>query len=139
MVVGNIGRSYVDQFPKFKAAAVQAAPIWQDRERSADKACSLIAEAGRNGAQLIAFPEVWLPGYPSWAFLGTPLWGNEFFAELYANSVEIPSPTTARLCEAAEQAGAYVVMGMNERAGGTLYITQLLIECRGEHPGSPAP
>jgi nitrilase len=121
----------VDQFPKFKAAAVQAAPIWQDRERSADKACALIAEAGRNGAQLIAFPEVWLPGYPSWAFLGTPLWGNEFFAELYANSVEIPSPTTARLCEAAKQAGAYVVMGMNERAGGTLYITQLLIDAEG--------
>ena len=121
----------MDQFPKFKAAAVQAAPIWQDRERSADKACSLIAEAGRHGAQLVAFPEVWIPGYPSWAFLGTPLWGNEFFAELYANSVEIPSPTTASLCEAAKQAGAYVVMGMNEREGGTLYITQLLIDPEG--------
>ena len=121
----------MDQFPRFKAAAVQAAPVWQDRERSTDKACSLIAEAGRNGAQLIAFPEVWLPGYPSWAFLGTPLWGNEFFAELYANSVEIPSPTTTRLCEAAKQAGAHVVMGMNERAGGSLYITQLFIAPEG--------
>jgi nitrilase len=117
----------VDEFPRFKAAAVQAAPVWQDREGSTAKACSLIAEAGRNGAQLIAFPEVWLPGYPSWAFLGTPLWGNEFFAELYANSVEIPSETTTRLCEAAERAGAHVVMGLNERAGGSLYITQLLI------------
>lgn len=117
----------MDDFPKFKAAAVQAAPIWQDREKSTDKACSLIAEAGRAGARLIAFPEVWIPGYPSWAFLGTPLWGNQFFAELYANSVDIPSPATARLCEAAKQAGAYVVMGLNEREGGTLYITQLLI------------
>ena len=116
---------------QFKAAAVQAAPIFQDRERSAEKACSLIVEAGRHGARLIAFPEVWIPGYPSWAFLGTPLWGNEFFAELYANSVEIPSPTTASLCEAAKQAGAYVVMGMNEREGGTLYITQLLIDPEG--------
>lgn len=121
----------MDQFPRFKAAAVQAAPVWQDRVRSTDKACSLIAEAGRSGAQLIAFPEVWLPGYPSWAFLGTPLWGNEFFAELYANSVEIPSPTTTRLCEAAKQAGAHVVMGMNERAGGSLYITQLFIDPEG--------
>jgi nitrilase len=117
----------VDSFPRFKAAAVQAAPIWQDREASTEKACSLIAEAGRNGAALVAFPEVWLPGYPSWAFLGTPLWQNAFFAELYANSVEVPSPSTAQLCEAAKHAGTHVVMGLNEREGGTLYITQLLI------------
>lgn len=121
----------MDEFPKFKAAAVQAAPIHQDREASTDKACSLIAEAGRNGAALVAFPEVWLPGYPSWAFLGTPLWGNDFFAELYANSVEIPSAATAKLCAAAKHAGTYVVMGLNERAGGTLYITQLLIDPEG--------
>ncbi|MBN1321222.1 MAG: carbon-nitrogen hydrolase family protein [Thermoleophilia bacterium] len=121
----------MDQFPKFKGAVVQAAPVWQDREGSTDKACSLIAEAGRNGARLVAFPEVWLPGYPSWAFLGTPLWGNEFFAELYANSVEIPSRTTAKLCEAARQAETYVVMGLNEKAGSSLYITQLLIDPEG--------
>lgn len=121
----------MDTFPKFKAAAVQAAPIWQDREASTDKACALIAEAGRAGASLIAFPEVWLPGYPSWVILGTAAWGNPFFAELYANSVEIPSPTTARLCEAAKQAGAHVVMGMDERAGSTLYCTQLLIDDKG--------
>jgi nitrilase len=121
----------MDTFPKFKAAAVQAAPVWQDRDGSTEKACTLIAEAGRQGAKLIAFPEVWLPGYPSWIMLGTPLWGNDFFAELYANGVEIPSPTTATLCEAARQAGAYVVMGMNERAGSTLYCTQLVIDDHG--------
>ncbi len=125
----------MDTFPTFKAAVVQASPVWQDRERSTDKACSLIAEAGRNGARLIAFPEVWLPGYPAWAFLGTPLYGNAFFAELFANSVEIPGPTTDRLCEAARKAGSYVVMGLNERSGGSLYITQLIIGPDGEMLG----
>lgn len=127
----ELGGAWVDPFPKFKAAAVQAAPIWLDREACTEKACSLIIQAGREGAELVGFPEVWLPGYPSWVFLGTPLWGNDFFAELYANAVEIPSPTTARLCEAAKQAGIHVVMGMNERAGASLYCTQLVIDAEG--------
>lgn len=118
----------MDTFPKFKAAVVQAAPIWLDREASTEKACGLIAQAGAQGAGLIAFPEAWLPGFPWWIFLGTPLWGNSFFAELYANSVTIPSPTTERLCRAAKDAGAYVVMGMDERAGSSLYCTQLFID-----------
>ncbi|HLA81437.1 MAG TPA: nitrilase-related carbon-nitrogen hydrolase, partial [Thermoleophilia bacterium] len=80
----------MDTFPKFRAAVIQAAPIWLDREASCDKACALIAAAADEGAQLLAFPEAWLPGFPWWIFLGTPAWGNDFFAELYANSVEIP-------------------------------------------------
>jgi len=121
----------VDKYPKFKPAVIQAAPIWLDREASTDKACRLIADAARQGAQLIAFPEAWLPGFPWWAFLGTPVWGNSFFVELYANAVEIPSPTTERLCRAAKKARAHLVMGMDERAGSSLYCTQLFIDDKG--------
>ncbi len=125
----------MDVFPKFKAAVVQAAPVWLDREATTDKACRLIEEAADEDVRLMAFPEAWLPGFPWWIFLGTPAWGNSFFAELYANSVEIPSPTTDRLCRAAREAGMYVVMGMDERAGSSLYCTQLFIDPDGRIMG----
>ncbi|MCC6473317.1 MAG: carbon-nitrogen hydrolase family protein [Burkholderiales bacterium] len=122
----------MDRFPAFRAATVQAAPAWLNRDATTDKACELIRQAASAGARLIAFPEAWLPGFPWWIFLGTPAWGGRFFAQLYANAVEIPGPTTARLCEAAKAADAYVVMGVDERCGGSLYCTQLFIAPNGE-------
>jgi nitrilase len=124
-----------DTFPKFKAAAVQAAPVFLDREATLDKACSLIAEAARAGATLIAFPEVFLPGYPYWIRLENPFRTMPFLVELAKNAVEVPSPTTVRLCKAARQAGAYVVIGVNERPQntlGTLYNTNLVIGPEGD-------
>ncbi|MBI4194681.1 MAG: carbon-nitrogen hydrolase family protein [Betaproteobacteria bacterium] len=119
-----------DTFPKFKAAAVQAAPVYMDREATLDKACALIAEAAHAGASLVAFPEVFLPGYPYWIRLENPFRTTSFFIELVKNAVEVPSPTTARLCEAARRAGIHVVIGINERplnTLGTLYNTNLVI------------
>src|SRR5436305_12265611 len=58
--------------PKYKVAAVQAAPAFLDLDASVDKAVKLIDEAGANGARLIAVPETWIPGYPWWIWLGAP-------------------------------------------------------------------
>lgn len=124
-----------DTFPRFKAAAVQSAPVFLDREATADKACALIAEAARAGAQLIAFPEAFVPGYPYWIRLDNPFRTTDLFVELVKNAVEVPGPTTARLCEAARKAGAYVVIGVNERPSntlGTLYNTNLVIGPKGD-------
>ena len=57
-----------DKLPRFKAAAVQAAPVFLDREASVEKACGLIVNAAENGADLIVLPEVFLPGGPHWAW-----------------------------------------------------------------------
>ena len=112
-----------DTFPKFTAAAVQAAPEFMDREATVDKACHLIAEAAKNGARLIVFPETWIPTYPFWD-MGRP----DAWLELHQNSVEMLSPATAKIGVAAKKAKAYVVLGINERDAktkGTLYNSML--------------
>ena len=124
-----------DLFPKVKVAAVQAAPVFLDRERTLEKAVALIHEASRNGAGLIAFPEVFIAGYPYWNRLENVFKTTPFFIELLKNSVCVPGPVTDRLCKAVQKAGVYVVIGINERPDntlGTLYNTNLIIGPEGK-------
>ncbi|HXL37130.1 MAG TPA: carbon-nitrogen hydrolase family protein, partial [Ktedonobacteraceae bacterium] len=123
----------------FKVAAVQAAPVFLDREATIDKACELINTAGREGARLIVFPEAFIPSYPEWVWSipsGEQGLLNELYSELLTNAVTIPSDATNKLCEAAKLANAYVVMGMSERnveaSGASLYNTMLYIDAQGE-------
>jgi nitrilase len=115
----------------FKLAAIQAAPVYFDREASTEKACRLIREAGGQGATLAAFSECWLPGYPFFVWRagqGRLTW--KAAADYLANAVEIPSPTTDQLCQAASDAGIDVVIGVAERDSktqGTVYCTLLFI------------
>ena len=126
----------------FKVAVVQATPVFLDRAATLEKACELIARAGREGARLVVFPEAFIPTYPVWTWSVPPgemqLLG-ELYAELLANSVTIPDTTTERLCQAAQLAGTYVVMGLNERnseaSGGSLYNTLLYIDDQGQIMG----
>src|ERR687894_793076 len=122
----------------FKVAAVQAAPVFLDREATVAKACELIAEAGRSGARLVVFPEAFIPTYPDWVWRIPPGQHRmlaDIYAELLEQSVEIPDPVTEELCEAARQAGIYVVMGLNERnaqaSNASLYNTLLYIDPEG--------
>ena len=124
----------------FKIAAVQASPVYLDREATIAKACDFIAMAGGEGAQLIVFPEAFIPTYPGWIWHLAPGHAGDMVSALYAElldqAVTIPSDATDRLCEAAHQAGAYVAIGMNERnaeaSNGSLYNTLLYIDADGQ-------
>ncbi len=115
------------EYAQFKLAAIQAEPVYFNRQASTEKACHLIREAGAQGATLAAFGESWLPGYPFF------VWGSSkgsMAAEYLANAVEIPGTTTDQLCEAACQAHMDVVIGVAERDAltqGTVYCTLLFI------------
>ena len=117
--------------------AVQEPPVFLDLEQSVDKACALIAQAAKAGSQLIVFPETWLPGYPIWLDVAPSagLWDYEpataVYRRLFENSVELDSLAVTKLCQSAKAANATVVMGMNERDGGTLYNTILYIGADG--------
>jgi aliphatic nitrilase len=75
------------QHPKFRAAAILAAPVFLDLDASITKAIALIAEAAATGAKLIAFPETWLPGYPCYIWLDSPAWGMQFIQRYHDHSL----------------------------------------------------
>ena len=108
----------------YVAAAVQWAPAYGDLQAGVGRAIDAIDEAAREGASLIVLPEAWLPGYPYWCTEQRPNRAvSALFRALTENSVEIPGPETEALGEAARRANATVVVGVTERAGGTLYNT----------------
>ncbi|MGU3407652.1 carbon-nitrogen hydrolase family protein [Methylobacterium brachiatum] len=120
--------------PKFRAAAVQAAPVFFDSDATIDKACALIAEAARNGASLVAFPEVYVSAYPYWSWVMNPVDASPFFERLCRSAIEVPGPEVRRLQECAREHAVHVVIGINERASysiATIYNTLLTIDAEG--------
>lgn len=124
---------------KVRVAVVQAAPLFFDKERTIAKACRLIREAGQNGAELVAFSETFISGYPAYYTCGQATNTEKVVAYnlgLQDNAVVIPSEDTEVLGEAARDAGAYVVIGVDElddRVGSrTVYNTLLYLTPEGE-------
>jgi aliphatic nitrilase len=115
-----------------RAAAVQAEPKWLDLEAGVAHVVDLVAEAAGNGAQLVAFPETFLPGYPWWIWLDSPAWGMQFVPRYAEASMTRDGAEMARIAAAAAEHGVHVVLGFSERAGGSLYMSQALIDDRGE-------
>lgn len=116
--------------PRFKAAAVQAAPVFLNTEATVDKVCALIGEAAGNGAQLVAFPEVFVSVYPYWSWVMNPVEGSPWFEKLARSAVQIPGPEIAKIAQAAARHRINVVIGVNERSRhgiGTIYNTLVTI------------
>lgn len=124
-----------DEFQDFTLAAVQAAPVYLDRDATIDKACKLIDDAAALGAALAVFGETWVSGYASFAgWPNHPAFGG-LLRRLIVNGVEVPSPATDALCQAARRAGTDVVIGVAERDSttqGTIYCTLLFIGREGK-------
>jgi nitrilase len=106
-------------------AAVQASPVFLDREATIAKIGVLTKEAAAQGAALVVFPEAFVPAYPDWVWRTTPWADNEWYARFADQSVEIPSPACDALGAVAADTGTYLAIGVNERDGGTIYNTLL--------------
>lgn len=122
-----------------KVAAAQLTPIFYDKNEAINKVCKAVEEAGRNGAELIVFPETFIPGYPYWrGVLPISKW-SDLMVQYQKNSLRIPSSDTDLLCEVARNANIYCTIGcteISERPGSaTLYNTILFISNKGEIMG----
>ncbi len=123
-----------------KIAIIQHAPRVLDREATLDKAVQLIAEAAAQGAQLLVFPEAFVPGYPAWIWRLRPggdwTLSEQLHQRLLENAVDLAQNDLAKLRAAAAEAGVTVVVGVNERDGSigrtTLYNSVVVIGPRGE-------
>jgi nitrilase len=123
-----------------RAAVVQAAPVAFDRQQTLEKTSDLAADAAGKGARLIVFPEAFVSGYPRGVDFGARVGsrtadGRELFRRYWESSVDVPGPSTTDLGAAAKDANAYLVIGVVERDGGTLYCSVLFFGPDGQLMG----
>ncbi len=121
--------------PRVRVAAAHAAPVLLDKTATTEKAVAWMEEAARHGAQLVAFPETYIPAFPVWAALWAPIYNHDLFQAMVENSLYVPGPEVARIAAAARRLSICVSLGISERStvsAGCIWNSNLLISERGE-------
>src|SRR5512146_3287339 len=119
-----------------RAAVVQAAPVAFDREATLDRVAALTARAAAGGTELVVFPEAFVGGYPKGSDFGARVGsrspaGREWFRRYHEGAVDLPGPAVDRLAGIARANAVHLIVGVIERAGGTLYCTALFLSPEG--------
>ena len=114
-----------------RAAAVQIAPDLTSRDKTIAKVLNAIDEAAGNGADIIVFPETFVPFYPYFSFVLPPVQQGKAHLHLYEEAVTVPSDETRKVAERCAHHGVVVVLGVNERDHGSLYNAQLVFDADG--------
>jgi nitrilase len=123
-----------------RVAVVQAAPVAFDRECTLAKVRLLAQDAAARGARLVVFPEAFVSAYPRGMTFGavvgnrTPE-GREWYRRYWESSVDVPGPAVDTMADIARESAIYLVIGVIERDGGTLYCTVLFFAPNGEYLG----
>jgi nitrilase len=120
----------------FKAAVVQAAPVMFDREATLEKVRKLSAEAASAGNRLVVFPEAFVSGYPKGLDFGARVGGRtpegrKMFRRYFESAVDVPGPACDTRGAIARENSIFLVIGIIERDGGTLYCTALFFDPEG--------
>ena len=121
----------MDYSRSVKAAAVQISPVLHSRSGTMEKVLKAIDDAAKEGAELIVFPETFVPYYPYFSFVLPPVLMGKAHMQLYEEAVEVPGPVTEAVSRAAKKHQMVVVLGVNERDKGSLYNTQLIFDADG--------
>lgn len=121
----------MDYSRNIRAAAVQLSPVLHSRSGTMEKVLKAIGDAAKEGAELIVFPETFVPYYPYFSFVLPPVLMGKEHLKLYEEAVEIPGPETEAVSQAAKANQIVVVLGVNERDKGSLYNTQIIFDADG--------
>lgn len=116
--------------PTVRVAAINAAPVMLDKVATLSKALGLIKEAAEGGAELIVFPESFIPGFPVWTAYRRPIDGHALFKRFALNSINVNGPEVLQIANAAAQHGIFVSMGFSEvsdLSSGCLWNSNILI------------
>lgn len=113
-----------------RVAVVQAGPVAFDPDRTVEKVCALAAQAAQQGVQLVLFPEAFISAYPKGLDFGARVGmrspeGRRQFRRYFESAIDVPGPQVRVLSECARERLVYLVIGVIERGGGTLYCTAL--------------
>jgi nitrilase len=120
---------------EFRVAAVQASPEYMDKQATVEKTCRLVREAADEGADLVGFPETFIPGYPYWNWVNAPIDGYDWYKRYRRECVDVPGPEVDQLTSVARETDTTLVVGITERdpnTVGTMYNTNLVIGHEGE-------
>jgi nitrilase len=124
-----------DRLPVVRVAAVQAAPVFLDREATLEKLESLVADAAAQGAELVVFGETFLSGFPIWGSVLPPVDQHDLHQRLFESSITVPSGHARRLGEIAAKHGVVLSVGVNERAShslGQVFNSNLIFDRTGQ-------
>jgi nitrilase len=123
-----------------RASVIQAASVAFDRDKTLEKMRALAADAARDQAQLVVFPEAFVSGYPKGLDFGARVGvrspeGREEFRRYFESAVDVPGPAVDHIGKVARENGFHLVTGVIEREGGTLYCTILFFSPDGRLMG----
>ncbi|GAB4369216.1 MAG: aliphatic nitrilase [Elainellaceae cyanobacterium] len=121
----------MDDSTMIRAAAVQLSPVLHSQDGTTEKVLNAIAQAALNGVQLVVFPETFIPYYPYFSFVQSPVLMGREHMRLYEEAVTVPGAVTDAVSRAARSYGMVIVLGVNERDAGSLYNTQLVFDADG--------
>ncbi|ESQ42188.1 hypothetical protein EUTSA_v10013949mg [Eutrema salsugineum] len=129
-----------DSSPIVRATVVQASTVFYDTPATLDKAERLLAEAAELGSQLVVFPEAFIGGYPRGSSFELSIGartakGRDDFRKYLASAIDVPGPEVERLAEMAKKYKVFLVMGVIEKEGYTLYCTVLFFDSQGQFLG----
>jgi predicted amidohydrolase len=121
-------------YRRFRAAAVQAAPVFLNREATIAKLETCVAEARAAGADLVVFGESYVPAFPLWNMLYAPIDQHAFYRRLFDNAVEVPGPHVEQLGDIARRHRVVLSVGITEKGSvstGAMWNTNLLFDANG--------